>query len=399
MGMGSTGRTSERANGSAGRRRSKKSARTSTRASAPGATRASPRRKVCVVTGSRAEFGLLLPIIRAIDAHERLRLFTLVTGTHLTIGTDRDIEAAGVHVTRRVPMQQATRVGRAADVQALGRGVHGLGEPIEQIDPTFVLVLGDRIEAFAAACAASIGGRRLVHLHGGDRAEGVADEAMRHAITKIASLHLPATKASARRIVRMGEDESRVHVVGSPAIDGLAGIEPAEDAPDAIVMQHPIGDSDAIEKRRMLGTLAATQKFHRLVMAPNRDPGCEGVDAAIRQRRIAAVTHLPREPFLSLLAGAKVIVGNSSAGLIEAAALRIPCVNVGPRQRGRERPGHVVDCGYGAGAVREAIARALSLDLRRLRHPYGAGDAGPRAAELLATLELDTAPVRKVNRY
>jgi UDP-hydrolysing UDP-N-acetyl-D-glucosamine 2-epimerase len=353
-----------------------------------------------VVTGTRAEFGLLEPVMRAIAADRRLRPCAIATGTHLTTGTWRDIRAAGFDIEARVRMQRKGQSGRSADVAALARGVAGFGRQFESIRPDFVVVLGDRIEVLAAASAASIGGYRIAHLHGGDRAEGVADEAMRHAVSKLAHVHLAATAQSRRRLIRMGEDAAAVFNVGSPAADGLRDIEPADDAPDVIVLQHPIGAEDTQEAQWMAATLRAiARRRTRLVMAPNHDAGARGIRRALRAARDDVVEHLPRRRWLSVLAGAKVIVGNSSAGLIDAAILRTPCVNIGPRQGGREKPANVIDCDYGQRPVRAAIDRALQLDLRRMRHPYGDGRSGRRIAERLAAIDLHRVPLRKRNTY
>ena len=360
---------------------------------------ASKRRSIAVVTGTRAEFGLLQPVMRAIEIYRGLRLRTIVTGTHLTARTWHDVRHAGFEIDAKVRMQRPNATGRAADTDALGRGVQGIGATLAQMKPDVVLVLGDRIEAFAAAAAASVGGIRVAHLHGGDRAEGVADEAMRQAVSKLAHLHFAARAQSRRRLIRMGEHAAHVFDVGSPAIDGLDTIEPADDAPDVIVMQHPIGEDEDREQRWMRGTLRATAKHDRLVMAPNHDPGRGGVMRALLEEGVKAVSHLPRDRFLSLLKGARVIVGNSSAGLIEATALRVPCVNVGPRQSGRQKPRSVIDCAHGEANVRQAVQQALDVDLRRLRHPYGDGHAGERVAEVLATVDWADVPVRKRNAY
>jgi UDP-hydrolysing UDP-N-acetyl-D-glucosamine 2-epimerase len=360
-------------------------------------------RTIAVVTGTRAEFGLLASVMRAIADQPTLQLRTVVTGTHLTAGTWQDVRDAGFTIDAKVPMQRRGDPGRAADVAALGRGVTGLGEAFGELKPDVVLVLGDRIEALAGACAASVGGLLVAHVHGGDRAEGVADEAMRHAITKLAHLHFPATTQSRRRIIRMGEDPARVFNHGSPAIDALRDVQPDTDSPDApelIVLQHPIDAGDPQESRWMRDTLAATRGYARLVLMPNHDPGRGGIARAIEQHAgKEAVEHLPRPRFLSLLAGAKAIVGNSSAGLIEAAALRVPCVNVGPRQAGREKPGNVVDCDYGKAHVAAALDAALKVDRQRLRHPYGRGESGPRIAQTLGTIKLGAVARRKRNRY
>ncbi|QNN22877.1 UDP-N-acetylglucosamine 2-epimerase (hydrolyzing) [Planctomycetales bacterium ZRK34] len=348
-------------------------------------------RTIAVVTGTRAEYGLLVPVMRAIEARRELSLQVIVAGAHLVTGTWRDIE---FDIAAKVPMQKRGRTGRAADVEALGRGITGFGKAFETIKPNFVVVLGDRIEAFAAASAASVGGMRVGHIHGGDRAEGVADEAMRHAISKLAHVHFAATAQSRRRLIRMGE--RNVHRTGSPAVDGLRGVKAATDAPAVIVLQHPIGAADAQEATWMRQTLAATKGYTRMVMSPNADPGAAGIGRVLPSD---AVNHLPRERWLPTLAGAKAIVGNSSAGLIEAAVLKTPCVNIGPRQAGREKPANVIDCDYGEANVRRALTKALKLDLRRMRHPYGDGRAGERIAELLSKFPLDKITIRKHNAY
>lgn len=375
-----------------------------------------PRPTIAVLTGTRAEFGLLTPVMRAIASHRSLTLRTIVAGAHLTQGTWRDVPAAGFSIDAKAPMQRTGEVGRDADVRALARGVNSIGAALTRLQPDVVLVLGDRIEAFAGAIAAAVGGFRLAHIHGGDRAEGVADEAMRHAISKLAHLHFTATKLSRDRLIRMGEPAARVFNTGSPAIDALGEAEPLSDVsleglglnalhPFVVVMQHPVGAPDAREKAWMLQTLAGVKAVgvQRVVMAPNGDPGAKGVWLALEQAGVEPVRHLPRGLFLGLLARAAALVGNSSAGLIEAAAVRrvgLPVVNIGPRQGGRERPGNVIDCDYGREAVARALKRALARRAPRgFRHPYGDGRAGERIADLLAKVDLANVPLGKQNAY
>lgn len=281
---------------------------------------------------------------------------------------------------------------------AMAKGIAGFGKVFESMKPDVVMVLGDRIEAFAAAAAGSVGGIRVAHIHGGDRAEGVADEAMRHAISKLAHVHFAATMLSRERLIRMGEAAEVVWDVGSPAVDGMEGVE-ASGVERLIVMQHPIGESDAREQRWMGETLEAVRHLEPVVMGPNGDAGCAGIWRAIQEAGVEAIAHLPRARWLEMLAGATALVGNSSAGLIEGAVLRVPCVNVGPRQNGREKPANVVDCDYGTAHVRGALVKALSLDLRRMRHPYGDGHTGERIAAILAEMDWAKVSVRKRNSY
>ncbi len=363
-------------------------------------------RKVMVVTGSRAEFGLLTPVMRAIEAHAGLELIVVAAGSHLIPPalTFRDVKKLFA-VADSVPMQKPGRATRLDDAAATGRGIERFARTLAAHQPDWVVVLGDRIEAFAAASAACIGGYAVAHLHGGDRAEGIADEAMRHAITKLSHLHLPATTESAGRIVRMGEPPHRVVVVGSPAIDGLDAIESVSDAvlsgytgggelPDAVVLMHPAGRDAETEEAVTAAALEALEGARVLALHPNHDPGRDGVVRALTAAgdQVHVVEHLPREVFIGLLKRVQstggVLVGNSSAGLIEAAALRLPVVNIGPRQAGRERAGNVVDAAHeSVDAVRGALKRARSLDLAAMTHPYGDGRAGERAAAAIASAD------------
>ncbi len=357
-------------------------------------------RRCAVVTGTRAEFGLLRPVMHAIAARDDLELLVIAAGSHLVSPalTFRDVKAE-FDITDSVPMQTAGRVGRWADVESLSKGVARFGRSFEGHKPDWVVVLGDRIEALAAATAASVGGVALAHIHGGDRAEGVADEAMRHAITKLAHLHLPATETSAERIIRMGERPEDVRVVGSPAIDGLTGVEPIGDdrwrelgEPEVVVLFHPVGRPDEAEEHAASLVLDALGDARVLALHPNLDPGRGGIMRALLAAgpAVSLVEHMPRDQFVGLLKrlgrSGGAMVGNSSAGLIEAAALGCPSVDVGQRQAGRERAdGATWWAGEDAAAVREALAHARAAAPFEGPHPFGLGDAGPRVAEALAT--------------
>lgn len=365
--------------------------------------------RVAVVTGSRADFGLLSPVMSAVRDHPKLELLTIAAGAHLLAParTLRDVEAR-FEVSATVPMQTDGAAGRAADVSALGRGVEGFGTAFAQLRLDWVVVLGDRIEAFAAGVAASVGGISLAHLHGGDVAEGVADEAMRHALTKLAHLHFPATEQAGERIVRMGEPRDRVRVVGSPAIDGLAGVRAMSDEdarqfgdPRAVLLLHPIGDPPDAERERALRAIGALRSLElpALALHPNHDPGREGVLGAITSGDLRTVEHLERAAYLSLLRRLAerggVLVGNSSGALIEAAALRLPAVDLGERQAGRERGTNVVwSSGGSAQDIARAARAALGLDRSAITHPFGDGRTGERVAAAIASQAHDSAGVR-----
>lgn len=367
----------------------------------------SDHRTIAVVTGSRAEFGLLRPVLAAIDAHDCLDAKLIVCGLHLLpeVNTVTEISQERA-IAAEVPMQEAGKTGRAADAQALGRGICGLAEAFVRISPDVVLVLGDRIEAFAAAAAASVGGFHLAHLHGGDRAEGIADEAMRHAITKLAHVHLPATAQSASRIQQMGELPASIHVVGSPAVDGIDQMLPlsdeafeALDAPRTIFLMHGVGETHDAERARARDVLAACAAHGSvLALAPNRDAGSDGIRSAIQSgvAGVRAVEHLPRAEFVGALKRVDALVGNSSAGLIEASVVGCPAINIGARQKGRERAGNVHDL-VEPKELNAALAR-LALEGSPTSHPYGDGRCGERVAAVLAAEELPSSP-RKCSLY
>jgi UDP-hydrolysing UDP-N-acetyl-D-glucosamine 2-epimerase len=380
--------------------------------------------RIAVITGTRAEFGLLVPIMRAIEAHPALQLMVIAAGSHLISPalTFREVKKT-FPIADTIPMQIAGRTGRAADVQALAAGIARFGRSFESLQPHCIVVLGDRIEAFAAASAAALAGVPIAHIHGGDRAEGIADEAMRHAITKLSHLHFAATPTSAERIIRMGERADRVFNSGSPAADRLATIPELSDSrfaelgsPRILLLHHPIGrHAEAEEAAATLiidECAAAVGRDHLLILSPNHDPGRDGILRAITESTKGTpparqLEHLPRPEFIGLLKRLArtggLLVGNSSAGLIEAAILGLRVVNIGPRQHGREHAANVRHADEYSHSVRAAITSWLgdaSPTPLTTPHPYGNGTTGLFIAHTLAGLNLASANLgRKLNTY
>jgi UDP-hydrolysing UDP-N-acetyl-D-glucosamine 2-epimerase len=356
--------------------------------------------RVSVITGTRAEFGLLAPVMRAVDDHPDLELQVIAAGAHL-LGPAPTIEEvrSDFPIAAEITMQREGVTGRHADSAALGAGVSGFAAAFNELRPEWVLVLGDRIEAFAAASAASVGGIAVAHMHGGDRAEGIADEAMRHAITKLSHLHLAASAQSRERIIRMGERPEHVHNVGSPAASSIEGVQTlTEDvwkslgAPNVVVLHHPAALEDAAEHAVALRIAEVTTEQRVLWLHPNHDPGREHILDAIPADAVTVRTHLPHATYRSLLRtlGERggVLVGNSSSALIEAAMLRCPAVDIGPRQAGRERGSNVVhtDC-RDAQDLRDAMQQAHSIERGSITHPFGDGDTPGRTADLLGSAD------------
>lgn len=391
------------------------------------------RRNVCFVTGTRAEYGLMARTLDAVEAHPSLNLQVVATGMHLDRARGYSIELIrhprpGVTALLPWPVSPTPAESSAATGQAIA----GLSILFQRLRTEVVLVVGDRVEAFAAAAAGHISGLCVAHVHGGDRAQGQVDDSLRHAITKLAHIHFPATKRSADRIIRLGEDRRRVHRVGSPGIDRIAA--DAARASDlggllgrdfarlrhtaALVAFHPVSDDPAVEARRADGMLKALvqSEFAPLILIhPNNDPGSAGIVEAYRKWSrllslhparyptwLAGYENLDRRLWLGLLRDCGVLVGNSSSGIIEAASFGTPVVDIGPRQHGRERGGNVAHCEYDTAQIAKALKRIWNRGTP-IRFPkrnlYGDGKAAGRIAEQLAKLKIDDALLRKVIAY
>lgn len=368
------------------------------------------RRRIAVVTGTRAEYGLLCSTLDALAKNPRIELQLVVAGMHLLPRFGRtvsEIKLDGRRIAVRVPMQRG-RDDALDQAEGLARGVRGMAAFFERSRTDLVLVLGDRIEALAAALAATTTGRAIAHIHGGDLAAGDFDDAIRHSITKLAHLHFPATSDAAQRIIQMGEEKSRVQVVGAPGLDRLRTLLESQHAAAAtqpragiLICQHPCGRPAAIEQtvmRRLIAGAAKTGERLELIY-PNTDRGHSGIVAAIdraqKVRAIRGYRSLPREAFLERLLSVRLLLGNSSAGIIEAPFAGLPSVNVGQRQRGRTPGGaSVISCGESPAAIRSALNRALTMRVAPGRRTaYGDGRAGGRIADILGR-EWETAALR-----
>ncbi len=368
-------------------------------------------RRICIITGNRADYGHMRPVLRAIAADPELILQILVCGQHLDPrfgDTWREIENDGFTIDARVPLDLKDD-SAVATAEAAGKTMLGCAPELARLAPDMVLVLGDRYEILAACVAALMLRIPIAHLHGGEATEAAFDDAIRHSITKMAALHFVAAEPYRQRVIQLGEDPARVILSGAPGldhIDAVAAMTPATIVADLkidrtedlfLVTYHPVtlkDDQGVTAFDALLRALATFPNATMVFTGVNSDPG----HSALRERVAAfvaaepgkrvAVTSLGQARYLSLMKAASVVIGNSSSGLIEAPAMKVPTVNVGDRQKGRLRSASVIDCGEDEAAIRAAIKRALDPAFRHAvadqTPAYGSGNA---AAKIVATLK------------
>lgn len=378
------------------------------------------RRTVGVVTVSRSDYGHLTPLLEALRDAPDLDPALIVAGMHLAPEFGRTvslIEADGWPIAERVEMLLSSDSPQGL-ATSIGLGVAGFAQVFARRGLDLLVVLGDRFEMLAAAVAALPFGLPVAHVHGGEESEGAIDNQIRHAITKVSHLHFASAEVHAERIRRMGEERWRVHVVGAPGLDRIRRLRPLDRAalgtrltlpperPWVVVTFHPVtlelGEIE-VQTGELLSALDALDVQY-VVTSPNADTG--GRDLAGRLEAWAAarpsvrlVKSLGDEVYLSLLAHAAAMVGNSSSGLIEAPSFRLPVVNVGGRQRGRLRARNVIDVGAARAEIVRGLERALDPGFRAslagLVNPYGDGRAAARIAEVLRSVPLTPALIQK----
>ena len=394
------------------------------------------KRKICVFTGNRAEFGLLAPVIRSIHDHPELLVRVIVSGAHLDEKwgkTHKEIEAEGVEVSYEVAIDYPVSRGAVATPLAISGVVKEIAGIIELEQPDIFLVYADRFETFGAAIAASQAGVVTAHIEGGDLTDGGAlDDSVRHAITKLSHYHFTTNAEAAARILGMGEESWRVKCVGlttSESIRSKNFASPAEceaqlgitiSSPIIIFTQHSVATEHLDAERQVADSLLALTKFRPIaqiiITYPNNDLGGEQIISKLRALNsdcpeIIVVKSLGRYLYHGLLALAVdpnvriCIVGNSSSGIKETPFFHCPTVNIGSRQNGRLRAGNVIDVGQDAASIADAIKTCLFDDrfrskCRQCENPYDAGESPSLLiSKALAEAKLGTRALNKQMTY
>jgi GDP/UDP-N,N'-diacetylbacillosamine 2-epimerase (hydrolysing) len=383
-------------------------------------------KKICVVTGTRAEYGLLRPVMKAIQESDDLKLQIVATGMHLSErhgNSYQEILKDGFEIDESVKteLDLDDDTGHRMNV-SIAKGIEGLSNSYKKLNPDIVVVLGDRTEALAATISASYLNIPVAHLHGGDKTMAGLDEPARHSITKFAHIHFPATKKSAERIFMMGEDAWRINVVGSPALDEILhtqlfskedlekSIDLKLDDKYLLMVQHPVTTEPEKSESQIIETLEAIKLLglQTVIIYPNSDSGGRAIIDKIREyvdvngSKFTAYANLSHKQYLSLMKYSAALVGNSSSGMTESSSFKIPVVNIGIRQNGRERSDNVIDAKHDRSDIYSSIEKCLSDDYRSkmtFKNPYGDGNTGKKIAEMLSQIEINEKLLHKTNYY
>ena len=381
--------------------------------------------KVAVVTGSRSEYGLLQPVLAAIKKSPKLKLSLIVTGTHLSkqFGyTVKDIERDGFKIDAKIPISLSGDSGDAM-AKSIGELVTKVVDVLLKTKPDILLLFGDRAEILAVAVAGVYMNIPIAHIHGGDKSVGGhLDDYVRHAIAKLSHIHFEATQQCAERLIKMGEEKWRVHMIGSPAVDAILSQKLPNNKtltqrynldlskPTLLVVQNPVTTEVSKAGEQMKETMRALVKLklQSIVVYPNADAGARRMIEVIKKYKkypfIKVYENLPHEDYLSLLKMASVLLGNSTSALIEAPSFHLPAVNIGSRQEGRERSTNVIDVGYDRNKIAAAVKKALygkkfRAEVKRCKNVYGDGKASQRIVKVLSKIEITPKLLQKRITY
>ncbi|MCM1223914.1 MAG: UDP-N-acetylglucosamine 2-epimerase [Lachnospiraceae bacterium] len=354
-------------------------------------------RKICFVTGTRADYGLLSPIMKRVGDDAECRLQVIATNMHLLPeygNTYKDIEADGFQIDEKVLMPR-NGDGASATIQAMSAELIGMDAALARLSPDIVVVLGDRYEMFIVAVVCLLRRIPLAHIHGGEITEGAVDDALRHSITKMASLHFTATEEYRRRVIQLGENPGRVVWAGAPGVENIKSLVPMKkdeleaslglklDSPFVVATYHPATLGRVAPDQEIDAFLKALGHFPQLRVIftlPNSDPGSDRIRSAIEEYcrnsagRCACFVSLGMRRYLSLISMSEAVIGNSSSGIIEAPSMHVPTLNIGDRQRGRARGKSVIDCATDESSIVAGLSLALSPQAaeiaRAAENPY-----------------------------
>jgi len=380
------------------------------------------RRKICIVTGTRAEYGLLQGLMREIKNDNELHLQVVATGMHLApeFGlTYKTIEQDGFKIDVKVEMLMSSD-SPVGITKSIGLGTIGFADAFEQLKPDVLVLLGDRYEILAAAQAAMIARIPIAHVHGGETTEGLIDEAIRHSVTKMSQLHFVAALPYKQRVIQLGESPERVFNFGALGIDNITRMKllsksEFEESIDFtlgimnfLVTYHPVTLSKAGVIQSFQALLSSLDEFpdaHVIFTKSNSDTEGRTINHMIddyvanHSERAAAYTSLGQLKYLSAIQHCDIVIGNSSSGLIEVPVFKKATVNLGARQNGRLKADSVIDCQETKSEIVAAIKKASSFEfqtiLEKVTSPYGNGNVAGQIKDILKEENLDGILMKK----
>ena len=372
-------------------------------------------RKICVITGSRADYGLLRRVINGIKCDPDLTLQLVVTGTHLSKdygSTYEEVKRDGFEING-VIHTVGDSDSPAAIAESMGLGLTGFGSIFEKLKPDLLVVLGDRFEIFAATTAALVARIPVAHIHGGEVTEGAFDDAIRHSITKMSNLHFVATKKSRKRVIQLGEDPNSVFLVGGLGVDAINNVEllTREELQielgiklldkSLLITFHPetLGSKDAaMQFKELLYALELLEDTTLVFTMPNADTGGKGIDKLIEQFVNSNLNahyfkSLGQLKYLSTVAQVDGVIGNSSSGILEVPSFKKGTINIGDRQKGREKALSIIDCEAERESIKIGIKKLFSQNFKKslagVVNPYGDGGASERVVAVLRSVFIE----------
>ncbi len=381
------------------------------------------KRKICVVTGSRAEYGILRPLLEEIKNDSALKLQIIATGMHLSPEFDltyREIEKDGFTIDEKIEMLSGSDTS-AGISRSIGLAITRFPEAYERLKPDLIVVLGDRFEIFGAVVPALISKIPVAHIAGGEVTEGAFDEALRHAITKMSHLHFVATEKYRRRVIQLGENPATVFNVGAPGVDAIKNADLLSrkelennlkikfNKHNFLIVFHPAtlngDDAPKNQFQELISVIDELKDTNAIFIKSNADTNARVINQMIDQyvasnhQKARAFTSLGHLKYLSVLRMVDAIIGNSSSGISEAPSLKVATVNIGNRQKGRIRAASIIDCDPTRSSIERGLKRLYSKkfqkSLKTVRNPYGNGEAAKKIKEIIKEHDLKNICTKK----
>jgi GDP/UDP-N,N'-diacetylbacillosamine 2-epimerase (hydrolysing) len=370
--------------------------------------------KICIVTGTRAEYGLLYWLMREMKSDRNIELQIVVTGMHLSEefgSTYREIENDGFIISKKVYIDLSSDNSYGVS-KSMGLGIIGFAQEFKNLTPDLVVVLGDRFETFSAVIAAMVAKIPIAHLHGGETTEGAFDEAIRHSITKMSHLHFVATKAYKKRVIQLGEHSNKVFIVGGLGIENINRLNLLSrnnfenkinfklGKKNILITFHPVtleSNTSKVQFQELLNAIDELDNTNFIFTKANSDTDGKIINHMIdeyvsKKNNVISFKSMGQLNYLSALKFMDVVLGNSSSGILEAPSFKITTINIGDRQKGRIKANSIIDCDANFQSIRAALTKAYSNDFQNsldsVKNPYDFGNTSKKILKVIKNVDL-----------